>query len=364
MNRITKIEYLREGGTLTAYVHVDAHTVAYAMMGGEKIEAVSNLREPYDFKLHMFPLPEETLKREGGFTVHLHGLREEIEDDYPAVFDPSAVVPLETAMTRADRHLECKGVTDSGSADGIEWMIEEFRTPEGAPVIVYTVEADPEKCDIIAGTPGCETVFTPKHIQTVMEECEETEKRGRTVLAASNADFFDMFGNCAPSGLCVHEGVCVANPEAPTPFFAVTREGKPVIGRLSEYPLETLCEAVSGGQIILCDGEMLETAPLESFGDVAHPRTAFGITAEGKVLVTIVDGRRPAWSNGAALCELAGIMKKHGAVIAMNADGGGSSTVIVKKDEGLTMLNHPADLFRPMEDLIRPLYDSLIIVKK
>ena len=38
--------------------------------------------------------------------------------------------------------------------------------------------------------------------------------------------------------------------------------------------------------------------------------------------------------------------------------------VRVKTEAGLEMLDHPADLYRPTEDLVRPLFDSFIIVKK
>ncbi|MBO4368176.1 MAG: phosphodiester glycosidase family protein [Clostridia bacterium] len=362
---VEKTEYMRKGADLIAYVHAEVPTSACAELEGKEIKAISNLREPFDARLHIFPMKEEELRRAGRFTVHLKGV---IHKDYAAdiviEFDEGSIVDPETAAVRPDRHLSFREVLEEGEAEGVVWSIRDYRTPGGDPVIVYVLKADPEKVRFIAGTPDGETAFTPKHIKTVMEECEAQEKAGETVLAASNADFFDMFGNCRPSGLCVHKGICVANPDTENPFFAVTKEGRPVIGRLSEYPLETLEEALGGGQVILREGKPCELALLENFGEVAHPRTAFGITEDGHVIVMVVDGRRPSWSNGAALIELVGLMKEQGAVIAMNTDGGGSSTMIVRKAEGLEMINHPADLFRPMEDLVRPLYDSLIIVKK
>ncbi len=362
---VEKTEYMRKGSDLIAYVHTAVPTSARAELAGEEIQAISNLREPFDLRLHIFPFNEEELRKAGSFTVHLKGvLHKDYTADAVIDFDENGIIDREAAVNRPDRHLLFREVLEEGSAEGVAWAIRDYRTPGGDPVIVYTLDADPEKVRFIAGTPDCVTVFTAKHIRTVMEECEAQEKKGEAVLAASNADFFDMFGDCRPSGLCVHNGVCVTNPQSPNPFFAVTKEGRPVIGRLCEYPLDTLEEAVGGGQVILRDGEPCELALLENFGEVAHPRTAFGISGEGHVVVMVVDGRRPSWSNGASLIELAGLMKDAGAVIAMNTDGGGSSTMIVRKPEGLAMINHPADLFRPMEDLVRPLYDSLIIVKK
>ena len=57
-------------------------------------------------------------------------------------------------------------------------------------------------------------------------------------------------------------------------------------------------------------------------------------------------------------------MKEAGATRAINLDGGGSSTFIVRNDGALRMMNAPADLQRPTENLIRPVFDSLVIVKK
>lgn len=370
---LSRVEYLCRENEIVAYIRTTERTDVCCTFGGEQIPETSNLREPFDFKLHTVPLPAEKLHAGDTFTLHFtkRGSRPSVYFTEPGqvisadvIYDPAAAVTKEAAEQRQLRGLVYEGEIAAGGCVGIEWCIETYRTPDGAPVRVYTVTADPEKTDFLTGTPNGEPVFREKVIQTVMEEAEEIQKKGRTVLAAFNADFFDMFGDCHPSGLCVSGGTVVANPDTHSPFFGVTKEGKPVIGRIGEYPVHTLREAVGGRQIIVRDGRPCELAPLEPFGEISHPRTAFGITGDGHVLLTVVDGRRPVWSNGASLGELARIMIARGAVIAINVDGGGSSTVIVRKGDGLEMINHPADLVRPMEDLIRPLFDSLIVVAK
>lgn len=370
---IRKIEYLKRGDVLTAYVFVQEKTDASAVMAGVKYSETSNIREPFDFRLHTFDFNEDELRKAGKYDVilTLHGKRKSnyfsdtvTEITLAVDFDESKVVPLETAISRTERGLRLVGVSECGSAVGIDWKIDLYVTPSGEPVRVYTVKADLSKVDVLTGTPHAEPVFTPYDIQTVMDEALAVEAKGRRVVAASNADFFDMFGDCAPSGLCVCNGKIVINGDCTTPFFGITKDGKPVIEYTDQYDLSYLKEAVGGRQILVIDGKVGDTAPLEGFGDIAHPRTAFGIDADGKVIVMVVDGRRPVWSNGAALTELAKLMIANGAVRAINTDGGGSSTIIVRKPEGLQMLNHPADLVRPMEDLIRPLFDSLIIAEK
>ena len=209
---------------------------------------------------------------------------------------------------RADRGLVLSAETGCGSIGGLEWKTELYLAPDGAKVRVCTMIADPERVGVMCGTPHAAPVFVPKDIETVMEEALSAEKLGLRVLGATNGDFFDMFGDCSPSGLCVSQGVTVANPDSPNPFFGITREGNAVIGFTGDYPPDTLAEAIGGGQIIVRDGKPADTA--------------------------------------------------------MNTDGGGSSTFIVRINDELRMLNHPADLYRPMEDLIRPLFDSLIFYEK
>ena len=56
-----------------------------------------------------------------------------------------------------------------------------------------------------------------------------------------------------------------------------------------------------------------------------QPRTAIGVTADGHILLVVVDGRARGYSRGATLPELADIMISLGATTAYNLDGGGSS---------------------------------------
>ncbi len=89
------------------------------------------------------------------------------------------------------------------------------------------------------------------------------------------------------------------------------------------------------------DGKARVTADEEGFfGSYLrdqHPRTAAGRTADGALILMVVDGRQ-AESRGATLDELATLMLDVGAVDALNLDGGGSSTLVVN---GM-LVNRPA----------------------
>lgn len=103
-------------------------------------------------------------------------------------------------------------------------------------------------------------------------------------------------------------------------------------------------ECVGGEPMVLKGGEPWTgdgtqgTASTSSFSTTRHPRTAAGITRNGSIILVVVDGRQVT-SRGASLKELAQVMSNLGCTDAVNLDGGGSSTMIVR---GL-VVNSPSD---------------------
>jgi hypothetical protein len=102
--------------------------------------------------------------------------------------------------------------------------------------------------------------------------------------------------------------------------------------------------AVSGFRGILKDGEVL-VAPSE----VLHPRTAVGLSADGKWMTWIVvDGRQPGYSLGVSEEELARLLKENGCADGINLDGGGSSVLLLAdRSRRLKPANQPSDHGRP-----------------
>lgn len=79
---------------------------------------------------------------------------------------------------------------------------------------------------------------------------------------------------------------------------------------------------------------------------VRHPRTAVAKTADGTVLLITVDGRRAGFSEGMSAAELTRFIERHFRPrYALNMDGGGSTTMVVKgrgqKETGV--VNYPTD---------------------
>jgi exopolysaccharide biosynthesis protein len=89
---------------------------------------------------------------------------------------------------------------------------------------------------------------------------------------------------------------------------------------------------------------------LPTFATDRHPRTAIAALRDGRALLAVVDGRQPAVSIGVTLAELARLLIEFGAVEAINLDGGGSTTMVVRG----TVVNRPSDATgeRPVSDAI------------
>lgn len=101
-------------------------------------------------------------------------------------------------------------------------------------------------------------------------------------------------------------------------------------------------EAVGGGPLIVRGGKPIFNA-LEDFGSSdmnrRHPRTAVGQRADGRIVMLVVDGRRPGYSAGMTNFELAQAMIRLGVVTASALDSGGSSTMAFDGQ----LLSRPSD---------------------
>ncbi len=82
------------------------------------------------------------------------------------------------------------------------------------------------------------------------------------------------------------------------------------------------------------------------------PRTAIGIKEDGNLLLIVVDGRQPGYSNGLTGKELAGLLIEMGVKEAAMLDGGATSQMFV---EG-KLMNRPSD-----RGLERPVAGAFIV---
>jgi exopolysaccharide biosynthesis protein len=80
--------------------------------------------------------------------------------------------------------------------------------------------------------------------------------------------------------------------------------------------------------------------------NVRHPRTAIGLNRDATTLTILtVDGRRPLSAWGMTGPELAAEFQKLNCWTALNLDGGGSTTLVMRDPQSneLKVLNNPSD---------------------
>jgi len=87
-----------------------------------------------------------------------------------------------------------------------------------------------------------------------------------------------------------------------------------------------------------------------AFGISRNPRTMAGLTRNGDLLLVTVDGRNPGYSIGLSFAEQARVMQALGSRVALNLDGGGSTTMVASG----ALLGRPSDSTgeRPVGDVI------------
>jgi hypothetical protein len=159
--------------------------------------------------------------------------------------------------------------------------------------------------------------------------------------AAINGDFFS-FATYATSGLSVGAGepwsdTADSNGDGFVAFGNDRAELK-MTGTHITAAAGWMKNVVSGHPGIVKNGEV--DAPASELCTARHPRTAAGVSEDGRTLyLAVVDGRTSI-SVGMTCGELGNLMKGLGAWSAINLDGGGSTTMWVK---GEGVVNSPSD---------------------
>ena len=340
---------------------------------GETFSECRNRIEPYDFLTHVFLVPEPFLRQEGYFVLSFDYHEKEAEFRQRHFKSGSVQMRItESTILRKEALLEAslnglRLVQDSRHmvAPGVTCSQSLYLDRTGAPVRVWAMLADNQKAGIAVGTP--EDDFVVKDCrQSVLGMMRSALAKGKQVLAAVNGDFFDLFGDFSPSGPCFKDGQRIWAGDETRPILGQNSDGSLFISKLSDRPpgVGTITQAVAGMSQILKNGQPHELLLGEPFGDQRHPRTAAGLGRDGLLILLVVDGRIPEHSNGVSLADLAQLMKDFGALDALNLDGGGSSILVLNRDGDFTVMNRPADLFKPKDNLIREVSNSVLLVYK
>ena len=118
-------------------------------------------------------------------------------------------------------------------------------------------------------------------------------------------------------------------------------------------------DIVGGAGLLVHQGKPVSEWSAEQlragFDTERHPRTMIGTTRGAAIWLVTVDGRHPSVSLGMTFGELTNLAQKLNLVEALNLDGGGSTTMVVKGK----IVNHPSDAGGA-----RRVSDALIVVRR
>lgn len=137
-------------------------------------------------------------------------------------------------------------------------------------------------------------------------------------------------------GFLVSDGVVVMPPDGKRPSLIVTKDGKVDLATIpAKADISHIRHAVSGFGFVLSDGVV------KGGNKALAPRTGYGISKDRKYLyIFVADGRQPKFSMGFTHREVGEFLRYLGAYNGLNMDGGGSTTMIVRKGRKEQMLNH------------------------
>ena len=141
-------------------------------------------------------------------------------------------------------------------------------------------------------------------------------------------------------GPAVTDGKAWSTGASNQPCLVVRKDGKAAIKMMSHASPDDW-EVMAGNTMLVENGVLV---PHQN--KVRHPRTALGLDAKGtKLILLVVDGRKPGVAIGMSYDELAAELIRLGCRQALNLDGGGSSVMALRNAErsDYRILNEPTD---------------------
>lgn len=213
------------------------------------------------------------------------------------------------------------------------------------PMVIHVVQVDlrAEGLSLLV-TPGDPEADRPLSARTTSQFLEDfnlqlavngdgfTPWRSNTPL-----DIYPRSGDgVAPVGLAASQGVQYSDFTDNEPVLYLGRNNRAQFNS----PGGKIYNAISGNLMLVSRGQALS-----GLDGSAEPRTALALDRRGRtLLIVVVDGRQPGYSEGATLAELAALIVEFGGYMGMNLDGGGSSTLVRAGSGGnAQLLNSPVD---------------------
>jgi len=219
------------------------------------------------------------------------------------------------------------------------------------PLVIHVVTID-------LNAPGIEFLVTPGEPTEGRQLCSRKTSgflEEFDLQVAINGDFFtpwwtnspwdyyphvgdpvDVFGFASSEGEIYSQG-----REESSRTLYISRDNRASFST----PPDEVYNAISGNTFVVLEGEIQHSLFTNEYQKVPNPRTAVALDQDADTLILIVvDGRQPNYSEGVGLAELGKIALDYGAYTALNMDGGGSSTLMIEDNSGdPDILNSPID---------------------
>ena len=235
---------------------------------------------------------------------------------------------------------------------------------EPRPLVIHVIEVDMNAPGIgFLVTPGQPSAGAQLEAKTTSDFLDDYD-----LQVAVNGDFFRLWppGNGSDSanvdegdplridGFASSQGMVYSvNSRRPTLFISQDNEASFVM------PEDGIYNAISGDVLFLYEGSIERAASSRSYRRAPNPRTAIALDTTGdSLLIVVIDGRQPNYSEGVSLAELAQIIVEYGGNTAINLDGGGSATLVTESTSGKPLrLNTPISSLFPGSE--RPVANHL-----
>ena len=164
-------------------------------------------------------------------------------------------------------------------------------------------------------------------------------KEGKDIVLGINLGFFSWKPGSEHSTLYIDEGLYYNPPSGETMDFIYYKDGTTKIVNIKGYDKEQLNAiqanahwGIGTSYSLVIDGKVdIRNAQNFPHAGNKEPRTMFGQKKDGSFILVVTDGRTDE-SSGLTAHEQAELMYDLGCINAVNADGGGSSTMVEVKD--------------------------------
>jgi hypothetical protein len=213
---------------------------------------------------------------------------------------------------------------------------------------IVTVDLTCKNIDVLVTPPEKGDKTNPLRARTTSQFAKEFEVQvaingdGFTPWWSNNLfDFYPHAGDpIAPNGFAASRAKEYGAVKGPTLFINSSKDA--TFGEA----YRKVYNAISGQSWLVKDKQ-----PVPDLNDTrTAPRTAIGLDGPGtRLIMIVIDGRQPLYSEGATVQEMAELMLFYGGDNALNLDGGGSSTLVIQNPETgqYEVLNSPIDNYLP-----------------